>query len=285
MTTYLGIDFSGDQKKWSPGTKNSNVWIAKVEMRNGPKLKLIDLRQVQEVEGEGRPFKRLCDLLRKDGFEAAGIDAPFSVPQKFINDISHEQLLKNVADIEKQGDFPKADDFFKKITGQTEPLEPKKPLRKTETYWKGKEINVRSTLWTGPRGGAAMTSACLTLLNSVGGPIWPWKNKNSKRLLVEAFPAAQLETWALPHEKYNGCNGWKNRKEIVKGLSKKIDFGNHKEKVIHCADALDAVICAFAGMAVKNKKLKSEKEDVYKKEGWIAVHKHEKVGNSGSSPE
>lgn len=51
----------------------------------------------------------------------------------------------------------------------------------------------------GPRGGAAMTAACLKLLHEANCPIWPWQ-RSARRLLAEAFPAAQLRHWQLPHQ-------------------------------------------------------------------------------------
>lgn len=82
----------------------------------------------------------------------------------------------------------------------------KKLWRHTESEWQTRGVNVRSTLWNGPRGGAPFTVACLTLLHRTGRPIWPWC-RDEKNCLVEAFPAAQLRHWKLPFIGYNGVKG------------------------------------------------------------------------------
>lgn len=272
MSIYLGIDFSGDQTKWGPKVSNSNVWIAKVDA-NSTKLNLIDLKQVQQLNCPGRPFEKLSMLLKNGDFEAAGIDAPFSVPKKFMQKGGHRKLLEIVSKVELNGrDFPKGIDFFQTVTRQSAKLEPLKPLRQTEQNWKSKGLNVRSTLWTGSRGGAPMTSACLALLKIANRPIWPLSQASCNGLLVEAFPAAQLKVWGLPYERYNNCNQRKNREEIVEGISSRINLGRYKKVATDCADALDAVLCSFGAIAVKNKVLEEEPDKFFKDEGWIAVH-------------
>lgn len=87
------------------------------------------------------PFRRLCDELSKGDFNAAALDAPFSILT---------------------------------VTGAPPPLSLPKPLRATEAYWRDQGINVRSTLWNGPRGGAPFAAACITLLHRAGRPVWPW---------------------------------------------------------------------------------------------------------------
>src|SRR3989337_2348207 len=78
---WLGIDFSGNYRQWSAGRTNSNVWVATIENSDG--LRLVDLRMVQKLEGNGSPFERLICLLGKGDFRAAAIDAPFSIPSQF----------------------------------------------------------------------------------------------------------------------------------------------------------------------------------------------------------
>lgn len=77
---WLGIDFSGDKRKWSAGCSKSNVWIADIRPLNDV-VQLVDLRRVQELLGDGSPFELLASLLAKRSFLAAAIDAPFSVPK------------------------------------------------------------------------------------------------------------------------------------------------------------------------------------------------------------
>ena len=149
---WLGIDFSGNDKMWEPRCTGSNVWIA--EVRRGRRRPLVsDLSQVQKLPGTSHPFDRLAKLLRGGHYLAAGIDAPFSIPAKYMYNRTHRALLKQVGSPECQcpgRPFPKGCRFVKCVTGQCPPLRPKpKPCRKTDKYWKNQKLNVRSTLWAG----------------------------------------------------------------------------------------------------------------------------------------
>ena len=53
---WLGIDFSGDNRKWSPRCSKSNVWIAEITPFDD-RVRLQSLRRVQELEGDGSPLK------------------------------------------------------------------------------------------------------------------------------------------------------------------------------------------------------------------------------------
>ena len=192
MSRHLGIDFSGNFRMWSAGCGNSNVWIAEVQ-QGVSRSKLVGLKRVQELGGDGPPFNRLVQYLRESDFDAAAIDAPFSIPAQYLPAGGHGTLLELVSSIKPIDGrpFPSAQQFVSCILSGRSPAT-KKPLRHTEAYWQEKGVNVRSTLWTGPRGGAAMTAAGLKLLHEVGRPLWPWQ-RSERGLLVEAFPAAQLK--------------------------------------------------------------------------------------------
>jgi hypothetical protein len=118
-----------------------------------------------------------------------------------------------------------------------------------------------------------MTSACLTLLAQAAAAIWPWARTSRGTLFVEAFPAAQLLTWGLPFQGYNGnrIDDRKNRGRIVEYLRSKMRMAA-VDDLVNSADALDAVIAAFAGIAVKEKHLCDEPPGPECAEGWIAVH-------------
>ena len=120
-----------------------------------------------------------------------------------------------------------------------------------------------------------MTAACLTLLAQRRGAIWPWC-KTGRRILVEAFPAAQLKYWDLPYQGYNGSGSQakKARAEIINFLRQKVELSDSRKRcVLESADALDAVICAFAAMAVTEGYLVLQAPKVFSEfEGWIAVH-------------
>ena len=120
-----------------------------------------------------------------------------------------------------------------------------------------------------------MTTACLTLLYRAECRIWPWADAGEPGLLVEAFPAAQLETWGLPHQKYNDqkdAQHQTNREKIVLGLEQRIDLGEFRKQLVSNADALDAVVATFAGIAVTKGKLAVPPGSESGLEGWIAVH-------------
>lgn len=96
-----------------------------------------------------------------------------------------------------------------------------------------------------------MTVACLKLLYEAGHPVWPWK-ETGRGLLAEAFPAAQLCSWGLTHQGYSRRTDveMKTRCSIVAAISKSINLARFRDTVEQSADALDAVICAFAATAV-----------------------------------
>jgi hypothetical protein len=140
--TWLGIDFSWDHRMWRPKNRRSNVYIAEVRIQQGQPL-LSSLQTVQELQGQEEPFQRLLSLLEARNFNAAGIDAPFSVPYEYLPCGGHRALLEQVAGIERKNrPFPTAQDFVCRILAGRS-MSGKKPLRKTELALR-KKINVRS---------------------------------------------------------------------------------------------------------------------------------------------
>jgi hypothetical protein len=271
VSTWIGIDFSGNHLMWRPRCRRSNVWIARVNDASG-RYKLQDLRQVQDISGDTPPFERLAALLSVGDFAAAGIDAPFALPVQYMP-TSHSQLLNAVAEIPcGPRPFPSADNF---VTALAPDLGARgqKVYRETEAYWRKVSVNTRSTVWAGARGGAPMTASCLKLLHAANRPIWPWST-TGPGLLVEAFPAAQLKTWGFPHQKYNGTGvvPETNRRAIVAGLAERVELGDYRSQVLANADALDAVVAAFAAVAVRCDRLVNQPKPPSDLEGWIAVH-------------
>lgn len=262
---YLGIDFSGAASPWKMRNSKPTVWIAAIE--NIVAMRLTDLRPVQSLPGDGDPFKRLLALLSAGDFAAAGIDAPFAIPARYLPSGGHVELLNRVRKLAPAPDrpFPLGEvlvDFAKEVAQ----LDQKKPHRVTERRWINHRVNTRSTLWNGPRSGAAFTIACLTLLARSGRPIWPWTC--GPGMLVEAFPAAQLRTWALPFSGYSKPEQHKAREQILAGLAMRLEFNaSQREAMLGCPDALDAVIAAFAAVAAARKGALTE----YPADGLIAV--------------
>jgi predicted nuclease with RNAse H fold len=269
---WLGIDFSGNQAMWGAGCSVSNVWIAEVRAEHGA-LRLASLRRVQELSGAAHPFERLRKLLAAGAFDAAAIDAPFSVPAQRVPQGDHEALLRSVGGWDRaDGPFPSAAILVRELAPESGPRGAKEH-RITEKAWK---VNVRSTMWSGPRGGAAMTAACLTLLGLARRPMWPWASADTSGIVAEAFPAAQLKTWNLPHQRYNGNDpvAAANRRKILKAVSMRCAWpANLHGLMLASADALDALLCGLAAFSVSAREVSEEGASDKKAEGRIAVHR------------
>lgn len=262
---YLGIDFSGGADPWKARCSRPTVWIATIEDIVAPRL--TDLRPVQSLPGEGDPFTRLVAMLRAGDFTAAGIDAPFAIPAKYLPPGGHTELLKRVDSLAPVSDRPFASGAaLVELVEAAAPLDQKKPHRETERFWVKQGVNTRSTLWNGPRSGAAFTAACLTLLARSGRPIWLWNC--GPGMLVEAFPAAQLRQWTLPHHGYSKPEQYNAREQILVGLVEHLDFTvSQRGLMVGSPDALDAVIATFAAIAAVQRGAPAD----YPADGLIAV--------------
>jgi hypothetical protein len=269
----LGIDFSGSADQWKAGRRKSNVWIA-FGRGEGAGLRLDDLRPVQDLDGEGAPFDRLASLLaRTEGF--AGIDAPFSVPRDQA--ASAVMLWAEVARLPRgTRPFGKGGDLVAVLHPNSGP-HGEKLYRACETVWRERgRLNVRSTLWCGPRGGAAFAAAAMTLLHGHKGPVWPVRSTGEGATLVEAYPAAQLVSWGLSPIGYNGAKpkAVEARRIIVEALTHDHGLEAGEEKLELCranADALDAVLCAYAAKAISEGRHPRRLPSVARSEGWIVV--------------
>jgi hypothetical protein len=251
--------------------RKPSVWVAFVD-DGGARPALQGIKPVQDLSGEGNPFEKLANLLKDAEFAAAGIDAPFSVPAEHVPKNSYEELLGRIRQLENAPNkpFPRGDDLVA-IAQSVHVNTKSKPLRRCEKIWADKRVNTRSTLWVKPRGGAPFAVACLTLIAKSGRPCWPW-TQTGTGLLGEAFPAAQLKFWDLKHDGYSGDKGLKVRSQLVEALAEKIYLTSEQANVLKSsADAFDAVVCAFAAIAVTNGQIGIDPE--LTEEGWIAVHR------------
>jgi hypothetical protein len=269
VTRVVGVDFPGNDKMWRPRCGRSNVWLATVErVEATPRLEA--LQRVQELAGDGHPFRRLCAYLKAPGLTAVAIDAPFSLPTRFLPQAGWHGLLQSVKSMPVgTRPFPRGQALVDAAAAVCDLDEPK-PLRATERLWRDSGLNVRSTLWNGPRGGAPFTAACLRLIAESGLPAWPW-SPVGKAILVEAFPAAQLLTWGLPSRGYD--NDLATRLAILDRLGAHLTMPPPlRDKAAASADALDAVLCTFAATAVIEDRLACPLPSNNGEEGWIAVH-------------
>jgi hypothetical protein len=272
---FLGIDFSGNARSWRASRSTSNVWVCRTKCDSDPRPHVVELRPIQHVEGDGSPFQRLADILAGKQFSAAAIDAPFSLPSRHVPKEGWLELLELVDALpcEPGLPFPSGPSLIT-LAEKAADLESFKPLRCTEQCWSDRGINVPSTLWWKPRGGAPFAAACMKLLATAGFPAcWPW-SAQTEGLVAEAFPAAQLWSWKLPFKKYDGSNGSDVRQEIVRGLEPRVNFGRFRKVAEETADALDAVISSFAAIAAyrgDTMPLVCDRE-IISREGCIAVH-------------
>jgi hypothetical protein len=108
-------------------------------------------------------------------------------------------------------------------------------------------------------------------LDLAARPIWPWQ-KARRGILCEAFPAAQLSQWKLPHRAYSRTDQFQARLQIINRIKEKASItANDERKLMDNVDALDAVLAAFAAVAVaKDQALPSTAAGP---EGLIAVAK------------
>lgn len=271
----IGIDFSGDARQWRLAPNRPNVWIA-TGHTTGVKLRVTGLCAVQELPGTLRPFDRLREFVANASSSYAAIDAPFSVPHSVATDA--KAVWNQVLNLPKNGrPFARGQRLVEAVGPHFGPRGAK-ILRSTEQSWRAKGVNVRSTMWAGPRGGAPFAVACMTLLAQHDGPIWPLLVDGRKGcVLIEGFPAAQLHQWGQPHFGYNGITaGALTRRALIldwirheRGLEV---GGTDRSMCLASADALDAVICLFGAAAVANKRLAVPASENAAMEGLIAVH-------------
>jgi hypothetical protein len=268
----IGIDFSGSVDQWKPRCKNPNVWLAFATM-DGAGLRIDALKPVQALDGEGPPFERLLRLLANTD-AVAGIDASFSVPVAYAASAT-ETWAKVAALAHGERPFVSGRQFVRALAPDTLP-NGVKVYRASEAYWRTQRLNVRSNLWCGPRGGAAFTAACMTLLHRHSGPVWPLRPGGAGALLVEAYPAAQLRTWGLNPQGYNGPTpkAAKARETLVQALVREHDLRADEAILETCrqsADALDAVICAYGARALARGRHPRRLPAAARVEGWTLV--------------
>lgn len=262
---FLGIDFSGAAAPWRPACARPTVWIASID---GPRL--VELLPVQRLPGPGEPFDRLVALLAEGRYRAAGIDAPFALPERHMPPEGHAALLADLAAMPPADDrpFPRGAALMEYARSRAALASPK-PTRETERMHGA----TRSTLWNGARPGAPFAAACLALLARAGRPVWPWKD--AQGMLVEVFPAAQLRAWGLPSTNYASPEDRRARAQIVGHIEQTrrlIIEPAERRQMLASADALDAVVAAFGARAAANRTLLHARPANWQIEGAIAVH-------------
>jgi hypothetical protein len=274
---YVGVDFSGNHLQWRPRITRSAVWVSETETA-GRRFRLNAILRVQDLPGDGGPFLNLARFLNRSEIHAAGIDAPFSIPltvaSSAFSSFSHAELISAVSDLPVQGrPLPHGAQLIDLILREHSPRG-KKLYRECETFWVARGVNVRSTTWNGPRGGAAFTVACLRLMHTISRSVWPFSREGT---LVEAFPAAQLRHWGITHVGYNGSRSEARAQRAAIWCAVKDRTGievsrQADETILDSADALDSVLCALAAKAVVENRISLQLTAASKFEGCISIH-------------
>lgn len=273
---WVGIDFSGNHLQWRQSITADAVWIAQVATDRN-RLVAHDLRRVQDLPGKEPPFERLIAFLNDGDFDVAAIDAPFSPPAAFVPAGSRAALLAAVRAL-PCGDrpFPTGAQLVNLLAPTFAPRG-RHVFRAPEQHWRRLGVNTRSMLWNGPRGGAPFGAACLRLLALADRPAWPWHAVGAEPVLAEAFPAAQLKNWGLPHTGYNGRTheAEQRRRSIIAGVMQCVPLvlpTPIRSIMTASADALDSVLCALAARAVSVDAL-AELPEIDNQDGWMAIHR------------
>jgi hypothetical protein len=122
----------------------------------------------------------------------------------------------------------------------------------------------------------------MTLLHRHAGPVWPFRPEGRGALLVEAYPAAQLLSWGLKPTGYNGPKPAASiaRRAIVEALVRERGLSasdEHLAVMADRADALDAVICAYAAKVIEERRHPRRLPSVARSEGWVVVDEPPRV--------
>jgi Protein of unknown function (DUF429) len=278
----LGIDFSGSADQWGAKRRSSNVWIA-VGQADEARLLIDDLVPVQALLGDAEPFNRLVETLTDiDGF--AAINAPFSAPRAYAASVS--VLWAQASGLPHEGrPFGHGADLVERLSPGVG-RHGVKAYRACEALWRQRGLNTPSTLWSGPGGGAGAAVACMTLLLMRGGPVWPLRPGGEGAVLVEASPAAQLFAWGLETGGYSGAKpkAAAARAEIQAALVADHGLVISDAQAAICrgnADALDAVLCAYAAKTMADGRHPRQLPAAARSEGWIVVDESPSVSGRG----
>jgi len=271
----IGVDFSGNADQWRPTVSRPNVWVA-FGISGAETLKVSGLVPVQDLPGPEAPFLKLRRLFAERHGSTCAIDAPFSLPSQFVGE-GTEQVWRRTSMLPRENrPFCRGGALVQALASDLPPRG-KKIYRDTETHWIRKGVNTRSTTWYGPRGGAPFAAACMSLLAGHEGAVWPFQKNGLGATLCEAFPAAQLRHWGLPHRGYSEASrGATVRRLIVAALEERHELDIPPDLRTLCfgsADSLDVVICLYAARAVGGSMLASDLGPSARAEGWIAIHR------------
>ena len=246
--TIVGVDFSGAQA-------DNATWITEARL-DVEKLQL-DVLECYSIKREA-----LTEKLADGKFAVAGVDFPFSLPQRFANELQGEaRTMRQIweAIVEREMSFEefenKRNHYVKSAAGG------KLHLRAGDIYWP----KALSCLQTGGPNMLPMTFYGMRMLQTLwkaGCGVPPIHDAEQKeRILLETMPGTALGVWSLHNTLYKNGLGVENRrqrrerrKDILAGLKDREKVGLHlhiseylERKCIDNigGDALDSLVAAI----------------------------------------
>ena len=100
-----------------------------------------------------------------------------------------------------------------------------------------------------------------------------WGPKLGQRLAaIEVYPAATLKVRGLPTSGYKAMGDVAKRRQILRGLKRRIQISRRMPLLLEDANALDAAVCVVAAMDfLAGSTIQPENPDRARREGWIWV--------------
>ena len=129
---------------------------------------------------------------------------------------------------------------------------------------------------------ARTAHAALALLgelrSTIGHPIpLAWRPKLGRRLAaIEVYPAATLKVHGLPTSGYKATGDVAQRRQILRGIKRRVQISRRMPLLLEDANALDAAVCVVAAMDfLSGSAIRPDDLNRAKREGWIWVREPE----------
>lgn len=255
-----GIDFSGAS---DAGRK---VWIASGTVEDG-ELHLQRCRSAATLFGttdREATHEALVDFLRDGGPTTVGLDAPFSLPGELVDADSWEAFVRGFDDR-----FDDPEEFRETCLERTDDENRRRDADERVGGLCPYDIRVHKQTFY------AIRDVLEPLLDDVS--VLPMHDTGAKRTLLEVYPTAVLEQFALFAEGYKESSdrGARRRGRNFDGLERctGVEYADReslRETVVENSggDALDAILAAYAAYdnAVTDDPLDVEYDEV---EGYV----------------
>ncbi len=201
----VGLDFTSAPRKSKP------ITVAHGDIEDG-NLRFVELILFYD-------FAEVNALLNSPGAWIAGLDFPFGLPRKFLNDVGWDgdwaELATRVAAMSKH-------DFEGLLTSYkaTKPEGQKEPLRRTDRF-----TNAKSPLKLHNPPVGKMYYEGMKLLKGVDASILPCRLLSSERIIIESYPAVPVR-FLIKSQSYKSDTKKKQtleqrdaRQAIIRGLT------------------------------------------------------------------